>query len=108
MTTEAAKRSRPFDLSLGGAWPLVLGFAFLAAPTIMTLANQTWSQESGEHGPIVLAAGGWLLWRQMADFKANAKPGALWLTILVMAVSLLSYAAGRAYDFVTFEAAGCY
>ena len=108
MTSETAKPLSQLDLSLGGAWPLALGFAAMAIPTLITLANQTWSQEMGEHGPIVLAAGGWLLWRQAPELKREAKPGALWLTSLMLLGSILLYAVGRAVDFVTFEAAGVY
>jgi exosortase len=109
MTADAAKRApQALDLSFGGAWPVVLGFAALAIPVVIDLANQSWTQELGEHGPIVLATGGWLLWRQVPEFKRLAQPGPLWLTGIVLAGSLLLYAAGRAMDIVTFEAAGLY
>jgi exosortase len=107
MTTEAAKPA-PLDLTLGGAWPLALGFAILAIPTLAALANQTWSQEMGDHGPIVLAAGGWLLWRQAPELKRLAQPGPLWLTGLMLLVSVVAYCFGRAADFLTFETAGVY
>jgi exosortase len=111
MSAEATKQQAPQQLDLSflrGAWPLVLGFVVLAIPTIMTLADQTWSKESGAHGPIILAAGAWLLWRQAPEFKRLASPGSLWLTALVLALGLVSYAVGRAYDFITLEAGGCY
>jgi exosortase len=108
MTTAEAKPVTLRDSGLGKAWPLALGFAVLAVPTLIALAGQTWSKEQGEHGPIILGAGAWLLWRQLPDFKQNAKPGSLWLTVLLLALGLFSYAAGRAYDFITLEAAGVY
>ena len=108
MSTVVTKRAPQLDLSLGGAWPVALGYAALLIPTLLELARQSWSQESGEHGPIVLAAGAWLLWRQIPEFKRLAKPGPLWITILMALVSFGFYLAGRAFDFVTFEAAGVY
>jgi exosortase len=108
MTTGVTKRVPPLGLDLAATWPLLVGFAVLAAPTVLSLSNQTWSRESGAHGPIILAAGGWLLWRLAPDFRREARPGSLWLTALLLAVGLLVYAAGRAFDFITLEAAGVY
>jgi len=110
MTTAATKggASSPLGLNFASSWPLWLGFAVLAAPTVMTLSDQTWSRESGAHGPIILAAGGWLLWRLLPEFKRDARPGSLAITIGLLVVGLVVYALGRAYDFITLEAAGVY
>jgi exosortase len=93
---------------MAGAWPLFLGLAVLAIPTFATLADQTWSRETGAQGPIVLATGAWLLWRQGPELKRLAQPGALWLTLLILAISLASYVIGRVLDYLTFETAGLY
>lgn len=99
-------------LSLGGTpvstVMLVGGFATLAIPLIVTLANQTWSREFGAYGPIVLVTGLWLLWRQTPELRSAAQPGSIWLTAPMLAVSLVSYVFGYAYDFVTLEAGGVY
>jgi exosortase B len=108
MTEAVSKRTWQGSFGLGESWPLVLGFALLAIPTIVNLANQTWSHEAGAHGPIILAAGGWLIWRITPELKQQAKPGAVWITALLMVGGLLSYAYGRALDFITLEAAGVY
>jgi exosortase len=89
-------------------WPLYLGLAVLAIPTMFRLAAQDWSQEFGAYGPIVLGTGGWLLWREIPQFKRDGVPGAAWLTVVVLVVSLAFYVFGRAYDFLTFETAGVY
>ena len=89
-------------------WPLILGFAVLAIPTLVSLGKQTWSRESGAHGPIILATGGWLLWREAASFRKLAQPGNGWLTGAVVVVALAFYVFGRAFDFISFEAAGLY
>lgn len=90
------------------AWPLLLGFAILAVPTAITLGEQVWSTEAGAHGPIVLVTGLWLLWRNRDELLREAKPGPGWLTTLMLAVALPLYVFGRAYDFISLEAAGLY
>jgi exosortase len=90
------------------AWPLIVGFAILAGPTLASLGKQVWSRESGAHGPIILATGGWVLWRALDAARHQAKPGAAWLTGLLLAAGLVLYAFGRAFDFISLEAAGLY
>jgi exosortase len=89
-------------------WPLLVGFAALAIPAISTLGKQVWTRESGAHGPIILATGAWLLWRQAASFRELAKPGSMWLAGGVLLVSLLVDGFGRAFDFISLEVAGVY
>ncbi len=93
-------------LRLPEAWPLYLGLAAMAIPTIATLGSQVWSKESGAHGPIVVATGLWLVWRKRDEFREMAQPGEAWLIALGMLVSLPLYVFGRAYDFVALEVAG--
>lgn len=93
---------------LVGRWPLILGFLVLAIPTLVSLGQQSWSRESGAHGPIILATGGWLLSREAASFRKLARPSAIWLTAAVIIPALALYAFGRAFDFISFEAAGVY
>ena len=91
-----------------GFWPVVLGLAALAIPTIMSLGQQVWSKESGAHGPIVLATGIWLVWRKRQEMLSLAEPGKPWLIALGLIVSLPFYVFGRAYDFMILEAGGLY
>ena len=44
------------EFSLGDIF-LAVGFAALTIPTLVSLANQSWSREFGAYGPIVLADG---------------------------------------------------
>lgn len=90
------------------SWLVLVGFAALAIPTAGRLADQVWSREWGAHGPIVLFTGVWLVWRQAASLRAVAKAGDGRLACLALAGSLLIYVFGRAYDFVSLEAAGLY
>jgi exosortase len=89
-------------------WPLLVGFAAIALPAVSSLGKQVWSRESGAHGPIILATGGWLLWRQAGSFRALAKPGSVWAAGFVLVASLLVYGFGRAFDFISLEVAGIY
>jgi exosortase len=84
------------------------GFAAIAIPTIMHLSNETWSTESGAQGPIVLATGGWLIWRQWESLSSEGKSGQLAITVALLSAAVLTYVFGRAFDFLTAEAAGLY
>jgi exosortase len=108
MTTAALQPARPGIPRWRADWVLVAAFAVLAIPTLVRLANQSWSQESGAHGPIILATGAWLIWREAPYLRLNAKPGHGALTFAILAPSLALYVFGSAYDFITFEAAGLY
>jgi exosortase len=88
--------------------PLIVGLAFLAVPTAITLSGQTWSTEAGAQGPLVLCTGAWLLWRIGPELRESAAPGQPLITAAVLILSLAVYVFGRAYDFITFEAAGAY
>jgi exosortase/archaeosortase family protein len=105
-TEAAAPPRRPRDL-LRQHWPLIAGLLLLAIPTLASVAKQTWSTEFGAHGPIVLATALWLLSYNKLRFLGA--PGAgrlLWLPPFVVGVAL--YLFGRAYDFISLEAAGLY
>lgn len=106
-TTAAAARPAPAPIEFS-TWVLIAGFMALAIPTVFSLADQEWSLESGAHEPIVLALGGWLIWRQWAALRDVTAPGG-WLVVSAMLlVGLPLYVFGRAYDFLTLEAAGLY
>jgi exosortase len=95
------------EFSVGAAF-LAVGFAALTVPTLISLANESWSHEFGAYGPIVLVTGLWLVWRQVPEIRHAGEPGNHWITIPILAVALVSYAVGRAYDFLTLEAGGVY
>lgn len=104
-TLTSGLRGRQFTVD-GAA--LSLGFACMAGPTLVSLAQQSWSHDFGAYGPIVLVTGLWLLWRQWPDLRREGRSGAIWLTASLMGVSLVSYVFGRAFDFLTLEVAGLY
>lgn len=106
--TTVASRSQPAVRGWLTHWPLLAAFAILAIPTIATLAEQVWSRESGAHGPIVIATGGWLLWTRINAAPDVERPGDVRLTGLLLAAGLALYMFGRAFDFISLEAAGLY
>lgn len=89
-------------------WPLLLGFGFLAVPTIIRLAQQVWPMEIGAHGPIVLATGVWLLFHIRGELTALASKPPVLLAGLGFLVAVALYAFGRPYDLLALEAAGVY
>ncbi len=61
--------------SIVGNAVLVVGLAALAVPTLLDVAKVSWSTEQGGHGPLVLASGLWLLWREARKADASLQPG---------------------------------
>ena len=64
--------------------------------------------EIGAHGPIVLATGLWLITQCLPDMRARQAPALSLPIILALATALPIYVFGRAYDFISLEAAGVY
>jgi exosortase len=108
MTSAAAKAAPKLKTHLGGAWPLVVGFVALAIPTLINLAQKTWSYEDGAQGPILLATGAWLLYRERADLQHHAEPGASWIAASLLTLAFPLYIIGAAFDIVTCQALGLY
>jgi exosortase len=108
MASTATEQSRLAVFPAGVSWWLVGGFAVLAVPTAISLAQQSWSREFGAYGPIIIAAGAWLLWRQIPEMRRLASPGRSLNVWPALAVAAILYIFGRAYDFLTLETAGVY
>ncbi|MGH7024042.1 MAG: exosortase V [Caulobacteraceae bacterium] len=106
MEIAASRRFR--SLRLADGWWLAAPFALLAIPTMVDLARQDWSRDFGAYGPIVLATGAWLLWRETHELRAGTARGSAWLTWPVLGLSFVLYVFGRAFDFLTLETAGVY
>ncbi len=89
-------------------WPLILGFVAMTVPTMATLGREVWSREIGAHGPIVLATGIWLIVSERSVLSARAVPGSLAVVAAMLLSAFALYVFGRAYDFISLEAAGLY
>jgi exosortase B len=87
-------------------WPLVVGLAMLLVPSFASLASEVWSTESGVHGPIVLATGCWLFWRAWPEVRHLKAQGSMWLGTAMLCTAIILYAFGRAFTFISLEAAG--
>nr|WP_279379664.1 exosortase V [Polymorphobacter fuscus] len=86
-------------------WLLVIGILAMTLPTLVSLARGPWSMESGVHGPIVVATGGWLIARRLPDIRAYRRDGSFALALAGVLVAIPLYAFGRAYDFISIETA---
>ena len=88
-------------------WPLVIGLAALILPTLATLAQFSWSNEAGAHGPIVLATGLWLIWRErhVLDRRVPQKFFPAGLPILL---ALPAYGIGRITSIMAIECGALY
>ena len=71
----------------GATAALAAGGLLLAAPTLVSNAKRDWSSEQGEHGPIVMAIGVWLLWRAWPNMRAVRRPGS---PVIAAALGLLA------------------
>jgi len=89
-------------------WPIIVGFALIALPALITLASQEWSRESGVHEPLVIATGAWLIWRDIQALKPLIRRGSPLVTAAILMPSVLIYIFGTAFDFLVLEAAGVY
>jgi len=105
MATAAASSRIDWAALIRQHWLLALGAAVMVLPTLVSMAQGPWSMESGVHGPIVVATGLWLILRRAGDIRSIMQPGALPVTIAMLAVAVPAYVFGRAFDFISIEVA---
>lgn len=108
MSTIAAREKASLDSRVARDWPLIIGFAALALPTLWRLAQETWSREDGAQGPLILALGLWLLWREGPDLRRVARAGSTALALGAIVFAMVFYVAGRLFDYMTLEAGALY
>ncbi|MCH8614690.1 exosortase V [Sphingomonas sp. SM33] len=87
---------------------LLVGAAILAVPTMFQVGEFNWTTEQGGHGPIVLATGLWLLWREIKTSPAERKPGNLVIGILGLGILLSIYCLARITGILEIEALAMY
>lgn len=105
MATLASNRAIDWPKLLVAHLFLVVGMAVVFFPTIASLGAGPWSTEAGVHGPLVLATGIWLILRRLPEIRVAARPGSLMVAGTVMAISIVAYIFGRAFDFISIEVA---
>lgn len=87
---------------------LLLGCAAFVLPTMVGVARVSWSTEQGGHGPLVLATGAWLLWREFTINRAELSPGDLRPGAPVLAVCLIVFLLARITGTLEVEAFAMY
>jgi exosortase len=109
MSNAVAAKETSDALTVGGrrlSMPLIcllLGAAILAVPTLLFVAQESWSTEQGAHGPIVMATGAWLFWRLWPDARAVAQRPPLGRVWMLLAVALPLYVFARVTQVVELE-----
>jgi exosortase len=87
---------------------LAIGLAVLVLPTMIEVARVSWSSEQGGHGPIVLATGIWLLWREIKAGKPQVRPGKLRPGLLMLAPLIAIFVLARITGVLEIEAFAMY
>lgn len=70
---------------------LLAGALLLLVPPMIEVARFNWSTEQGGHGPIVMATGLWLLFKEFGQTKAIRRPGNPWLGYGALALLIPGY-----------------
>ena len=83
----------------------LIGCAALVLPVMIEVARFSWSTEQGGHGPIVLATGLWLLWREVKSTTApRTRPARPVLAWLALTGFLLAFIVARITGILELEA----
>ncbi len=82
---------------------LVAGLLAVFIPTMLYVAQDSWSTEQGAHGPIVLTTGLWLLVREWAHARPFAKPAPTRTVLLAFVPLALLYYISRVSAIVEVE-----
>ncbi|MDR6788462.1 exosortase [Sphingomonas sp. BE138] len=90
------------------AWLLIVGIVALALPTMLTVAKVSWSTEQGGHGPLVLATGAWLLWREVPAALRLRSAGNALLGGAFVALCLIAYLVARITGIIEIEGFALY
>ncbi len=78
------------------------------APTLLDVARESWSNDQGAHGPIVLATGIWLLVRELRSGSVRLQPGNALLSVLLLAPLLVVFCLARITGLLEVEAFAMY
>ena len=107
LTKSRPQTSRVGSVSLADL-ALLIGVAAILLPTMIEVGQFNWTTEQGGHGPIVLATGLWLLWREVKSSTAPRKPGNVVVGALSLALLLSIYLVARITGTLELEALAMY
>ncbi|MEP2102406.1 MAG: exosortase V [Parasphingorhabdus sp.] len=82
---------------------LAVGLVAIIIPTMMFVSQESWSQETGAHGPIVLFTGLWLLRRRWLVAKPFMVPGPTLPILLLATICLPLFLFARITQIVEIE-----
>jgi exosortase len=91
-----------------GDLALMIGVAAILLPTMIEVGQFNWTTEQGGHGPIVMAIGLWLLWRELKSSSAPRKPGNAVIGSLALIGLLAVYLVSRITGILEIEALAMY
>lgn len=103
MATTGLRARQGFSAGAIRHWPIAIGLLTLGIPTLIHVARESWTGETGVHGPIVLATGIWLFAQRWRELETIARPGTALRAALLIVPALFAYAVGRAFDFLAIE-----
>ncbi len=101
MTSTTAKFPIP-PLNLANIL-LAVGLAAIIIPTMMFVSQESWSQETGAHGPIVLFTGLWLLRRRWVVARPEMRPAPTLPIIILATICLPLFLFARITQIVEIE-----
>ena len=82
---------------------LAVGVVAITLPTMLFVAQESWSKEQGSHGPIVLFTGLWLAWRLWPSARNLIEPPNMAVLTTGLALTLSLYTFARITQIVELE-----
>lgn len=101
MTSTTARFSLP-SMNISNML-LLVGLVAIIIPTMMFVSQESWSKETGAHGPIVLFTGLWLLRRRWVVAKPFMTPAPTLPILLLLSVCLPLFLFARITQIVEIE-----
>lgn len=87
---------------------LIVGVLAVAVPTMIFVAQSTWSEEQGAHGPLILATGLWLLWHNWHEVRRLVQAPPVWQVAVLFALIAPIYILTRITQVVELEGYAMY
>ena len=84
-------------------WPVLMGLLVLYLPTYFDLSQTLWTEDEHVHGPMVLVAALWLLWRRRFVLSRTVRESYAFLGGVLLTLGLSLYVLGRSQEILVFE-----
>lgn len=86
----------------------ILGVLAAAVPTLIFVAQSTWTGEQGSHGPIILATGLWLVWHNWHEVRGLIERAPAWKVAALFVTLVPVYLFTRITQIVEIEGYAMY